>query len=205
MTPSQTCYQHVLLGWTLSESPDAGVRALAILDRMKQHLKSSIHAPKINQICYQYTFAAIGKSDTKNKATKCYELLEEMRREYEKHQNRDSLPTHETFRSIVDVCAACTNTPAEKDEALDVCVKCMKEYVQQWHMKQTTVYAQFLYAVRCLLPPGIERDNVVFSIFTDEAYRCPVPLLDAEKVRKGLAKTASPKIIADIARICGQI
>ena len=205
MTPSQTCYQHALLGWTLSDSPDAGERAIAILNRMKQHLKSSIHAPKINQICYQYTFAAIGKSDTKNKATKCYELLEEMRREYEKHQNRDSLPTHETFRSIVDVCAACTNTPAEKDEALDVCVKCMKEYVQQWHMKQTTVYAQFLYAVRCLLPPGIERDNVVFSIFTDEAYLCPVPLLDAEKVRKGLAKTASPKIIADIARICGQI
>ena len=172
---------------------------------MKQHLKSSIHAPKITQVCYHHTIAAIGKSDTKNKAAKCYDLLEEMRQAYETRQNRYSWPTHETFGSILGVCATCTNTPAEKDEALDVCVKTMNEYLNLSHMgPRRDVYVQFLYAVFRLLPPGTERDNVVFSVFADDRHICPAPIFDSVKVRQALTKTVSTKVFADIARICGR-
>jgi hypothetical protein len=205
MKPTTTCYQHALLGWTLSESRHAGERALVILDRMKQYQKNHA-APAINQACYHHTIVAIGKSDTKNKAKKCYALLEEMRRAYEMRMNRYSWPTHETFQSILGVCATCTNSSADKDEALDICIKTMKEYLLMSHMgPRKDVYVQFLYAVFRLLPPGTERDNVVLSIFADKAYGiCPAPIFDAISVRDALTKTVSPKVFADIARICGR-
>lgn len=205
MRLSASCYQHVLLGWTLCESPEAGERALAVLDRMKQYQKSSSSAPPINQACYHHTIAAIGKSNTSNKAAKCNSILEEMRIAYETRQNRYSWPTHETFRLILGVCATCTNSSEEKEEALDVCVKTMKEYLKLSHMgPRKDVYVQFLYAIFRLLPPGTERDNVVLSIFADKQYSCPAAIFDAINVREALTKTVSPKVFADIARICGR-
>ena len=206
MKPSTSCYQHALLGWTLSNNPDAGERALAILDRMKkQHQNSNLSSTMINQVCYHHTITAIGKSRAINKTTKCYAILEEMLIAYETSQNRSSWPTHETFRLILGVCASCTNSSAEKDEALDVCVRTMKKYLQLSYLgPRTDVYVQFLYAVFRLLPAGTERDNVVLSIFADENYICPAAIFDAVNVREALTKTVSPKVFADIARICGR-
>jgi hypothetical protein len=205
MRPSTSCYQHAILGWTLSDHPDAGERALALLKRMIFYRDTTRGAPGVNQACYHHVMSAIGKSATAHKAEKCYELLKEMKTAYETHCNRYSWPTHESFRSVLGVCACCTQSSEEKYEALDVCVKTMKDYVKVAHLDiKKDVYVQFLYAVFRLLPAGDERDQVVLSIMADEQYKCPAPIFDSWSVREGLAKTVSQKAFAQIARSCGR-
>jgi hypothetical protein len=205
MRPSTSCYQHAILGWTLSDHPDAGERALALLKRMTYYRDAARGAPSVNQACYHHVMSAIGKSATPHKADKCYELLKEMRTAYETRRNRYSWPTHETFKSVLGVCACCTQSTEEKNEALDVCVKTMKDYVKLAHLDiKKDVYVQFLYAVFRLLPAGDERDQVVLYIMADEQYKCPAPIFDSWSVREGLAKTVSQKAFAQIARSCGR-
>jgi hypothetical protein len=206
LRPTTSCYQHALLGWTLVENPEAGERALAILDRMRRYQTLTRGAPSINQACYHHTIVAIGKSTPNNhKAAKCYSLLGEMRLAYETRRNRYSWPTHETFRSILGVCATCTESKDEQEEALEVSVKTMKEYLQISQMQpRKDVYVQFLYAIFRLIPAGAKRDNIVFSIFADDKHKCPAEIFDSMHVRDALAKTVSPKVLADIARTCGR-
>jgi hypothetical protein len=81
----------------------------------------------------------------------------------------------------------------------------MKEYLKLSHMApRKDVYVQFLYAIFRLLPEGVERDNVVLSIFADEHCKCPAAIFDAISVRDALSKTVSTKVFADIARTCGR-
>lgn len=198
--PTVTCYENVLLGWTLSDSPQAGERALALLDRMRHAQSLSPDAATINQACYHHAILAVGKSEMYNKATKCYDIIQHMSSSYETGQNLYARPTHESFRSVIRVCAMCA--AEEQEEALQVAVKAMGDYLRYAHPSaRKDVYLQFLYSVYRLVPEGAIRDEAVRCIFTDDRYRCPALILNTPTIRDALIKTVSPAVFAEIANI----
>lgn len=205
LRPNTICYENALLGWALSDSPNAGDRALALLDRMKQAQSADHAAAFTNQACYNYAILAIGKSDVTNKAGKCYDMMEEMRTSFETGQSRYGRPTHDSFLAVIRACATCIGSEEEREEAFLVTTKTMQEYLRFAHPSpRVDVYLQFLYAIFRLVPAGKVKDNAVRNAFVDEIFKCPSPIIASSTIRDALIKTVSSEVFADIVDQCGR-
>jgi hypothetical protein len=201
----RTCYENALLGWTHSNSLNAGERALALLDRIKHPQSAGQTIGFANQACYNYAILAVGKSDVANKARICFDMLEEMRASYETGQNLYSRPTHDSFLAVIRACASCAGSAEDMEEAFQVTMKTMQDYVRFAHpCPRTDVYLQFLYSVFRLLPAGAARDGAVRTIFIDDNFKCPAGILGTPTIRDALIKTVAPDVFNDIFERCGR-
>ena len=191
LRPTVVSYENALLGWSLSESPDAGERAMALLDRMNQS-RTDPGSPMPNTECYKCVIEAVGKSSMANKADKCYAILEEMRREVALGKNLYAQPTHDAYQAIIRICATCTAAEEERNAAFRVLTKTMREYLAYAESDaRIDAFLHYLYALFRLLPAGEIRDQAATAIFTDSHVQRPNPYLTNATILDALRKTVS--------------
>jgi hypothetical protein len=205
LQPTASCYESVLLGWLHSASPSAGERALAVLDRMK-NVRSIAPSVSINQECYHHAILALATSMDASKAYNSYATLKDMQSNFESGQNRYARPTHDSYRSVLTVCSTCTRSSTEQDQAAEVAMKVMREYLSfAGTGARQDVYLQFLYCAFRLFPAGEARDDAVRTVFIENEYlQCPAAILDARTIRDALEKTVSPSVCNEIVAICSK-
>ena len=139
---------------------------------------------------------AIAKSESSTKAAEAEAILYRMRNAFD-DGNHDAKPNTRTLSTILNACAYSNGSESDKISAFKVARRIFKEILSgDSGNPNQIVFATFL---KCcsLIPPGVKRDQLVQSIFTDCRERSLVDVKVIISLRRLLSSDVLQSLLGE--------
>jgi PPR repeat len=191
--PTLACYRGVISAWALSNHPESGRRATAVLDRLEQQTEI-----QPNRACYLLTLKAIGKSSDPNKAPSAYKMLQRMKADFARGNHRAE-PSTDEYTTAIRAIGSTRGSPEQRMQAYSLAEKTVLDFVQNSPLRETLppphredyeqLFLQYLWAAYKLLPAGANRNRVVQNF----VKLCPEDVVALPSMQDALAKVVTVK------------
>jgi hypothetical protein len=192
LKPTLACYRGVITAWALSNHPESGRRALAILERLAQQ-------PGLvpNRSCFYFTLKAIGKSADPNRAQAAFDTLQRMKDSFASGNQRAE-PTVQEYTCAIRAIGSVAGSFDARAKAHILAEEVVMDFIRNvarhsasltsQHLDECEqLFLQYLWATFKLLPAGAPRNETVQKIMV----HCPREVAKKPSIQLALAKTMS--------------
>jgi hypothetical protein len=124
LKPTVGCYRGAIQAWAQSGRPEAGERALALLDRITANRRVVLPT----EICFRFAIIALDQDDNPSKGEKAYGLLTRTKAAF-KHINRYAEPSDDSFVAVLRTCSNLSGSPTERAEAFRIANIVLNDYL----------------------------------------------------------------------------
>jgi len=166
--PTSVTYTNVIQALIVWKNVEAAEKAYHLLKKMITAYDAGDESMRPSRDSYVGTIHAYGNSGSENKYIKANEILQRMITDYT-NGNSAACPDVYSFHAVIRACTGMVNTNAsyeKRKEGLVMAISILQQMKKSdLYRPNTRTYQLLLQCGAKLLPPGVERDKVVRSIF----------------------------------------
>jgi hypothetical protein len=166
--PTSVTYTNVIQALIVWKNVEAAEKAYHLLKKMITAYDAGDESMRPSRDSYVGTIHAYGNSGSENKYIKANEILQRMITDYT-NGNSAACPDVYSFHAVIRACTGMVNTNAsyeKRKEGLMMAISILQQMKKSdLYRPNTRTYQLLLQCGAKLLPPGVERDKVVRSIF----------------------------------------